>query len=52
MGVIDLTTEEARVLIDVLRYALDMCPVETISKEVFITREMLEDLMDKLAKIR
>ncbi len=48
---IDLTAEEAKILVDVIRYALDMCPVETISDQVAITREKLEELMDKLEMV-
>ena len=45
---VELTAEEVKILIGILKYALDVCPVESASDEVAVTRDKVEDLVEKL----
>jgi hypothetical protein len=47
---VELSDEEIKILVDTLRYALEYCPIESISHEVEITNEKFEDLIAKLEK--
>ena len=46
----ELSDEEIKILIEILKYALDYCPVEGISQEVNITHDKVENLTSKLEK--
>ena len=43
-----LDDHELRTLIEILRYALDYCPIEGVSYEIKIAREQVEALIAKL----
>ena len=47
---IEFSNEEIKILIEILKYALDYCPVEGISQEVNITHDKVQDLTLKLEK--
>nr|MDO8082143.1 hypothetical protein [Candidatus Freyarchaeota archaeon] len=46
----ELSEEEIKILVEILRYALDYRPVESISHELDVTNEKVEDLIAKLEK--
>lgn len=50
-AMVHLTSEEARILVEVLRYSLDACPLDTISQDVEITREKIDYLIEKLSNV-
>lgn len=45
---VELSEEEIKILVEILRYALDYCPVESISHEFDITNAKVEDLIAKM----
>ena len=45
---LDLKTDEVKTIIEILRYSVDNCPVESITKEVEISVDGVEDLVQKL----
>ncbi len=45
---IDFNDVEVKTLIEILRYSLDYCPIEVASDVVRVTRERVENLLDKL----
>lgn len=48
---IEFSDEEVKILIEILKYSLDYCPIEGVSYEVQITRDKVEDLIAKLEKV-
>jgi hypothetical protein len=47
---VEFGDEELRTLIGVLKYAVDYCPLESISEELNITGDKVQDLIAKLEK--
>ena len=47
---VGLDDEEMKTLIEILKYSLDNCPIESISQELDITGDKVEDLVTKLEK--
>jgi hypothetical protein len=47
---VELDDKEMKTLIEILKYSLDNCPVESIGKELNITNDKVEDLVAKLGK--
>jgi len=47
---VGLGDEEVKTLIEILKYAVDYCPLESISEELNITGDKVEDLIAKLEK--
>jgi hypothetical protein len=47
---LELGTDEVKTIIEILRYSLDNCPIESISKELNITNDKVEDLIAELGK--
>jgi len=45
---LELVTDEVKTIIEILRYSADNCPVESISEELDITFDKVEDLIAKL----
>lgn len=46
----ELGDEEVKTLIEILKYSLDYCPLESISEELNINGEKVEDLIARLEK--
>jgi len=47
---VGLDDEEMKTLIEILKYSRDNCPIESISQELDITGDKVEDLVAKLEK--
>ena len=47
---VKLVDEEVKTLIEILKYTVDYCPLESISEELNITRDRVEDLIAKMEK--
>jgi len=47
---VGLSDEEVKTLIEILKYAVDYCPFESISEELNITGDKVQDLIAKLEK--
>jgi hypothetical protein len=47
---VGLGDEEVKILVEILKYAVDYCPLESLSEEVNITGEKIEDIIAKLEK--
>ena len=47
---VELSDEEVKMFIELLKYSLDYCPIEGVSYEVNITRDKVQDLIVKLEK--
>ena len=47
---VGLGDEEVKTPIEALRYSLDSCPLESLSEEIDITGEKVEDIIAKLEK--
>lgn len=47
---VEFSYEEVKILIEILRFSLDNCPVESITNEVDITGDKVQDLIAKLEK--
>lgn len=45
---LELGTDEIKTIIEILRYSVDNCPVESITNEVEISVDGVEDLVQKL----
>jgi hypothetical protein len=45
---LELGTDEVKTIIEILRYSVDNCPVESITNEVEISVDGVEDLVQKL----
>jgi hypothetical protein len=45
---LELETDEVKTIIEILRYSVDNCPVESITNEVEISVDGVEDLIQKL----
>jgi hypothetical protein len=45
---VELGTDEVKTIIEILKYSVDSCPIESISTEVDITVNGVEDLIQKL----
>ncbi len=45
---IEFNDDEIKVLIDILRFTEDSCPVDAISDQAEITSEKIDDLISKL----
>ncbi len=48
---IELSDEEIQAVVEILRYAQDYCPLESISDEVKLDNDTVEDLIDKLETV-
>jgi RIO-like serine/threonine protein kinase len=48
---IELTDEEVKILRAILKYSLDYCPIESLSHELSITNDDVQDLIIKLEKL-
>ncbi len=49
---VELSSEDVKILLALLKYSLEMCPIETISPEVRITSDKIEDLIAKLGQVQ
>ncbi len=49
---LELTDDEVNALLEILKYSLMMCPVESISQTTSITSDKVQDLIDKLEKAK
>ncbi len=49
---VELSSEDVKILLALLRYSLEMCPIETISPEIVITSDKIEDLIAKLGHVQ
>lgn len=47
---VELGDEEMKTVIEILKYSLDYCPLESISEELEISHEKVEDIIAKLEK--
>ena len=47
---VGLDDEEMKTLIEILKYSVDSCPIESISQEINITSDKVEDLVTKPGK--
>lgn len=47
---VELSYEEAKTIVELLKFSLDSCPIESISHEVDITSDKVQDLITKLEK--
>ncbi len=47
----ELNDEEIRMIIDVMKYAMNNCPIESASDEVDITADKVANLISKLEKM-
>ncbi len=47
---VQLLSEEIRMLIEILKYALDYCPIEGVSYEITMTKDEVQNLVAKLEK--
>jgi len=45
---LELGTDEVKTIIEILRYSVNNCPVESITNEVEISVDGVEDLVQKL----
>ncbi len=45
---IELSEDEAKIISEILRYSLGSCPVESISDQVHISTDKVEDLAARL----
>ncbi len=45
---LELGTDEVKTIIEILKYSVDNCPVESITNEVEISVDGVEDLVQKL----
>ena len=51
MKKIELEDDEITSLVDILRFSLEVCPIESVGQEVKITRDLVENLILKLEKV-
>jgi len=47
---VGLGDEEVKTLVEILKYAVNYCPLESISEELNITGDKVEDLIARLEK--
>ena len=47
---LELETDEVKTIIEILKYSVDSCSIESITNEVNITVNGVEDLIQKLQK--
>ena len=47
---IELTEEEIKIITEILKYSLGSCPVESISNQVNISADGVQELVAKLEK--
>jgi hypothetical protein len=45
---LELSSEEVKTIVEILKYSIDSCPVESISDKVDISIAKLQDLILKL----
>ena len=48
---LELSDHEVKILVAILKYSLDYCPVESISNELSIASDEVQDLIAKLEKL-
>jgi uncharacterized membrane protein YvbJ len=48
---IELTDEEVKILLAILKYSLDYCPIESLIHELSLTNDDVQDLIIKLEKL-
>jgi hypothetical protein len=48
---LELSDQEVKILVTILKYSMDYCPIESISNELSITSDELQDLITKLEKL-
>jgi len=49
--ILDLSDEEVKTIIDILKYSQDYCPIESVSDRVDITIDRVQELIVKLEQI-
>jgi hypothetical protein len=47
---VSFTDDELKALVEILRYALEVCPVEGIGYDMTITRDEIQDLIQRFEK--
>jgi hypothetical protein len=47
---LELEDDEIRSLVDILRFSLEVCPIESVGQEVKVTRDLIENLILKFEK--
>ena len=47
---VDLSEDEVKAIIDILKYSMDSCPIESVSDRVSITADQLQEIVAKLEK--
>lgn len=51
MARIELEEDEIRAIVDILRFSLTACPIESVSRQEKITRNLIESIISKLEKV-
>ncbi len=47
---VELSEEELKIIVATLRYAKDFCPIESVTFEVNVTTDKVQNLIEKLEK--
>ena len=45
---VELSDEELKIIVETLKYALNVCPIETVTYEVSVTTDKVQNLIEKL----
>ena len=48
---LELSDQEVKVLLAILKYSLDYCPIESVSNELNVTSDEVQNLITKLEKL-